>query len=90
MPTTDTDLGHEIIDVKVLGNFSPSTVLRFPSPLPSLVPTQISEQQAKELFDLVSSRNCNSGVLSAVLPSFTCNLKDFLGNLDKPEPGVQS
>ena len=66
---TDSDIDHEIIYVKPIPNFSPSPVLHFssspPSPSPPLKtliptpPTEVSEQRAKELFDLVSSHSCN-------------------------------
>jgi hypothetical protein len=62
---TDTDLDHEIIDVKNLHNFSPSAVLQFPSPLSGLAPTEVSEQRAQELFNLVSSRSCNPATASS-------------------------
>jgi len=62
---TDTDIDHEIIDIKAVKNSSRSAILESPLPLMRLTPTIVSEQRAKELFNLVSSRNCNPATASS-------------------------
>ncbi|HEX7445572.1 MAG TPA: protein-glutamine glutaminase family protein, partial [Methanothrix sp.] len=67
--TTTRDT-HEIIDVRQLPKPQASEPLpeSAPSPAPDGAPAPVTEQRAKDLFDLMNSRSCDCAVIPPCIP----------------------